>query len=100
MDNSIFSLLVEDLVKIILSFILDIDRGTSFEVSFYELNIVVELVGDDRDIAVTVKKMCSPSSDHNSEEKTNWEDGGNAGIRVVREKVVPFGKNIAQSVCD
>lgn len=100
MDNSIFSLLVEDLVKIILSFILDIDRSTSFEVGFQELNVVMELVGDNWNIAVTVKKMCNATSNHNSEEKANWKDGGNAGIRVVREKVVPFGKNIAQSVCN
>lgn len=57
--------------------------------------IVVKFIGDKRDVAITKDKMRNTANNHDAKKSTDWEECGNASIRVVGEKIIPFVENIA-----
>jgi len=42
--------------------------------------------------------MRDAANNHDAHEKADRKDGGDAGVRVVREKVIPLVKDIAEAV--
>lgn len=78
----------------------DIDSGAGLEIEIDEVDVVIEFISYGGSVAVTEQEVIDTTDDHNAEEESDRKDGGDAGIGVVGEKVIPFGKDITQTVSD
>lgn len=97
--NLIMPLVIQNGKEIVGDFVVEhIESETGFEVQVDEIDIIVEFVGDGGGVAVAEQEVTNPTDNHHAEEESDRENGGDTGIRVVGEKVVPFGEYITQTV--
>lgn len=95
-DEAETLLSLENFEEVIGDFLVnDVESGVRFDVVKDQGEVVVEFISDHRNVAVAKDEMRNAANNHDTHEKANWEDGGNASIRVVGEKVVPFIENVA-----
>lgn len=91
----------EDLIKIVGDGVVDdIEGFVGGELLADDSEVVIKFVSDERNIAIAKDEMGDAANDDDAEKGTNWEEGGNAGIGVAREKIVPFVEDVAEAVGD
>lgn len=78
----------------------DIESGIGGEVGASEGEVAGELVGNHGGVAIAKNEVIEVANDHNTEEDGNGKNGGDAGVRVVGEEIVPFVEDVAQAVGD
>ena len=58
----------------------------------------MEFVGDGGVITIAKDVMEGARGEQNADQKSDWENGENASIRVFWEEPVPFFENVADAV--
>ena len=92
---------LEDLIEIVCDGVVDdIEGFVGGELFADDGEVVVEFIGDERNIAIAKDEMGDAANDDDAEEGTNWEEGGNAGVRVAGEKIIPFVEDVTEAVGD
>ena len=82
----IFTIFLQNLEEVIDDIVIyNIESGIIIEVLRNEFNVVIELVSYHRDIAVAKDKMTDSADDHDTEKESDWENGRDTGVGVVRK---------------